>query len=86
MPRWKKKRADEKHVDFLFEWVTEKDFFSDTADPDERTVKLLIEIQKRSLAEQVGVISWNLNVPQTEILYMIPSDHFPASGCSKITF
>jgi two-component system cell cycle sensor histidine kinase/response regulator CckA len=77
LPRWKKKRADEKHVDFLFEWVTEKDFFSDTADPDERTVKLLIEIQKRSLAEQVGVISWNLNVPQTEILYMIPSDHFP---------
>ena len=75
--RWRKKKPDDKSIEFLFEWVAEKDFFSDTLDPEERTAKLLIEIQKRSLAEQVAILSWNLNVPQAEILYTVPNEHLP---------
>lgn len=77
LSRWRKKKSDDKNIEFLFEWVAEKDFFSDILDPEERTAKLLIEIQKRSLAEQVAVITWNLNVPQAEVLYRLPNENLP---------
>ncbi|MFC1569103.1 PAS domain S-box protein, partial [bacterium] len=81
--RWRKKRLDEKSIEFLFEWVAEKDFFSDTLDPEARTNKLLIEIQKRSLAEQVAVLTWNLSVPQAEILYTIPNEKLPIHASAQ---
>ncbi len=43
----------------FFEWAGRRDLFSSVLDPVERTQKLLAEIQKRSLADQVLLLSWD---------------------------
>ncbi|MBN1780690.1 PAS domain S-box protein [bacterium] len=70
----RKKKADERSTDLLFEWAAEKDFFSQSVDPEERTTRLLVEIQKRSLAEQVAVLTWQVSEPRAETLYLLPNE------------
>ena len=73
---WKKFKDDySSSVDTapFSQWAIGKDFFSHTVDPWERTKKLLIEIQKRSLAEQVILLSWNKKDTNYKVLCMTPS-------------
>jgi len=56
----------------FFEWVTGKDFFAHDQDPWKRTQKLLSEIQKRSLAEQVLLLSWDPTKMSLRVLKMLP--------------
>ena len=57
----------------LYEWVVGKDFLFSAFDPWERTQKLLIEIQKRSLAEQVLLITGDVKKGQSKVIGMSPS-------------
>ena len=72
---WKRKRGDEseeKHAATFVEWAVDSDFFTTAQDPSVRTKRLLMEIQKRSLAEQVVVLSRQPG-GQIQTLHMIPS-------------
>jgi PAS domain S-box-containing protein len=58
--RKRKEASFEKKLSIpFFEWAARKDLFSSVLDPVERTQKLLAEIQKRSLADQVFLLSWD---------------------------
>ena len=73
---WRKKKDIPlvKHGNLSFyEWVTGNDFFDQTVDPWDRTKKLLIEIHKRSLAEQVLLLSWATHRRKCDILWKSPS-------------
>ena len=60
------------------QWAVSADFFDADIAPRQRTQRLLSEIQKRSLAEQVIVTSWD-RIEQTEkILYTCPFAETPA--------
>ena len=77
---WKKKKEEsfeKKGSVSFFEWAAEKDFFSTTVDPIERTQKLLREIQKRSLAEQVFILTLNPKDKNSKTVGMTPSGEKP---------
>jgi len=61
---WKKKKEvlsfPQKYVSFI-DWAQGKDFFSQTIDPWKRIKKLLVEIQKRTLSDQILLIRWKQN-------------------------
>jgi PAS domain S-box-containing protein len=59
---------------FFSEWVDVTELFSSTVNPLERTQRLLMELQKRSLAEQVMILSWNAEQNHVQILSLWPSD------------
>ena len=72
---WRKKRDLPllKHGQLSFyEWVTGNDFFDQTVDPWDRTKKLLVEIHKRSLAEQVLLLGWKPGRNKCDILWKSP--------------
>lgn len=56
----------------FFEWAVRKDLFSSILDPVDRTQKLLAEIQKRSLADQVVLLSWDTSKKTYETLASSP--------------
>ena len=59
------KKSDDRRVDHepivspFAEWAMGQQFFSSTLEPWKRTINLLVEIQKRALAEQVVLICWD---------------------------
>ncbi len=72
---WLKKKSEprpEKEDFQLYQWVVGKDFFTTSLDPWERTHKLLTEVQKRSLAEQVFVLETDIRSNQLQALSKIP--------------
>ncbi len=77
---WKKKKEItyiKKETPAFFEWAVEKEFFSSALSPDERTQTLLVEIQKRSMAEQVLLLTWNANDKTSKILNISPINEKP---------
>ncbi len=70
-------RFIKKETPAFFEWAVEKDFFSSALSPDERTQTLLVEIQKRSLAEQVLLLTWNVNEKTCKVLNSSPVNEKP---------
>ncbi len=58
-------------VSFI-EWAVGQDFFSDAVHPGQRTQKLITEIQRRTLAEQVLIASSHLDTDTLEILFSAP--------------
>lgn len=72
---WLKKKSElpvEKDAAQFYQWVAGKDFFTSTQDPWDRTQKLLIEVQKRSLAEQVLVLSTDIRENELHGLFSSP--------------
>jgi PAS domain S-box-containing protein len=62
------------------QWALGQDFFSRTQDPWERTKGLLTEIQKRSLAEQVLLLSWDTRNQTCKLLSISPPNDKPVLG------
>ena len=56
----------------FIEWAVGQDFFSETIDPSDRTQKLLSEIQKRSLADQVMLVCYDTENQNIEIISNAP--------------
>jgi two-component system cell cycle sensor histidine kinase/response regulator CckA len=73
---WRKRKDDaislSGSVAFV-EWAVGKDFFSNAINPWDRTYKLLIEIQKRSLAEQVVLFTCDIRKESCRILKTLPA-------------
>jgi len=66
------------------DWVIRNDFLMDHLDPWERIERILIETHKRSLAEQVLLISCNFNTNDCEILKQAPKNEKPILAPSLI--
>lgn len=60
------------------QWAVSADFFDADIAPRQRTQRLLSEIQKRSLAEQVIITSWDRSEQTEKILYTCPFGETPA--------
>lgn len=74
-PFWKKSKSDSEvkpSPNAFIEWAVGQDFFSETIDPSDRTQKLLSEIQKRSLADQVMLVSYDTESRDLEIISNAP--------------
>jgi len=72
---WKKGKTvpdTKSSTNAFIEWAVGQDFFSETIDPSNRTQKLLSEIQKRSLADQVMLISFDTESQGLEIISNAP--------------
>lgn len=72
---WLKKKPDaaaEKDAVQFYQWVAGKDFFTSALDPWDRTQKLLMEVQKRTLAEQVLVLSTDIRENDLQGLFSVP--------------
>ncbi len=61
-------------------WVVDQTFFDAATDGWERIEKILKEIQKRSLAEQVFLVLWNRTSKKSRILSFLPEKESPAIG------
>lgn len=73
--RKRKEDASGTNGDTLYhEWILGKEAFDGLSDPWERTKRLLIEIQKRSLAEQVLLISWDNRRDGAKVLCHSPAE------------
>ncbi len=70
----------------LFEWASEKDYLIWTIHPWERTQKLLQEIQKRTLADQVLLVSWTRGHKTCRILTLSPPDAKPVIAGSLLVY
>jgi len=76
--RKRKEAGFEKKINIpFFEWAARKDLFSSVLDPVERTQKLLAEIQKRSLADQVLLLSWDISQKSYTTLASSPAGSDP---------
>jgi len=77
---WKKNRdgsdLSQGIVPFL-EWATGKDFLFNQADFTNRLQQLLTEIQKRSLSEQVLLLSWDIQRNECKVLGISPTGDKP---------
>ena len=76
MPKFWRKRKDDTislngTVSFI-EWAVGKDFFSYAINPWDRTYNLLVEIQKRSLAEQVVLFTCDIQNESCRVLKTLP--------------
>jgi PAS domain S-box-containing protein len=88
MLKFKRKKKEEsivkKGTGSFVEWAVGKDFFSTAVDPKNRTQNLLVEIQKRSLAEQVFILSYEIQNNNYEILYGSPPNEKPSIDSNLI--
>jgi len=66
------KAGIKKAYDSFFEWAAGKEFFPDNVISQKYTQKVLIEIQKRSLADQVILLSWNMEDEKFKIYGISP--------------
>jgi len=77
---WRKRKEEyypsKQSVSFL-EWTAGKDLFSNTIDLSARIQKLLVEIQKRCLAEQVILLNWETRKKGCKVLGISPFGEKP---------
>ena len=77
---WKKRKEEyfySKGTESFFKWIMGKDMFSLPLASQEQTQKLLVEIQKRSLADQVLVLSCDVSQKHCTVLGISPSKDKP---------
>ena len=60
----------------LINWVSGKDIFRISLDPWQRIKKILVELQKRSLSEQILLLNWNKRKKQ-KIISTAPLNEEP---------
>ena len=75
--RKKEESSSTRGVSYFPGWETGTDVFSLDADPEKRTQKLLVEIQKRSLADQVLLLSWDRQEEGCQVLGISPEEEDP---------